>query len=257
MRRALPMAGCGTSPSPPISLEVSTMTTRLCSSSGGTVAEGEGRWRCKGERASGGKASGAPPAAQHIAAQLCRSRQARVHSRSGLKAPAPAPAAAGACPGAGLSPDSTRAISRMTVVLPTPGRPRNRTELGTAGRWGSGRRVWGGMGGRGKLAAGGRAHVRAPLRAEGRSRIMPAWPVATCCQAHTAVAPPASPPHYTAHRRGYPGSYRCARSLRGPRGTSAPPRRPCGCGSLRHDGGVGSRRELRLRGPVMLSLAPP
>lgn len=138
MRRALPMAGCGTSPSPPISLEVSTMTTRLCSSSGGTVAEGEGRWRCKGERASGGKASGAPPAAQHIAAQLCRSRQARVHSRSGLKAPAPAPAAAGACPGAGLSPDSTRAISRMTVVLPTPGRPRNRTELGTAG--------WGGAG---------------------------------------------------------------------------------------------------------------
>jgi len=31
--RALPMAGWGTSPSPPISLEVSTITTRLCSSS--------------------------------------------------------------------------------------------------------------------------------------------------------------------------------------------------------------------------------
>lgn len=30
------------------------------------------------------------------------------------------------------SSDSTRAISRMTVVLPTPGRPRNSTELGTA-----------------------------------------------------------------------------------------------------------------------------
>ena len=29
MRRAPPMAGCGTSPSPPISLEVSTMTTRF------------------------------------------------------------------------------------------------------------------------------------------------------------------------------------------------------------------------------------
>ena len=27
---------------------------------------------------------------------------------------------------------STRAISRMTVVLPTPGRPRNSTEFGTA-----------------------------------------------------------------------------------------------------------------------------
>lgn len=33
--------------------------------------------------------------------------------------------------GAG-APDSTRAISRITVVLPTPGRPRNSTELGTA-----------------------------------------------------------------------------------------------------------------------------
>ncbi len=33
MRRARPMAGCGTSPSPPISLEVSTITTRLLSAS--------------------------------------------------------------------------------------------------------------------------------------------------------------------------------------------------------------------------------
>ncbi len=61
MRRALPMAGWGTSPSPPISLDVSTMTTRLCSSSA-----------------------------------------------------------------------SVRAISRMTVVLPTPGLPRNRMLLATA-----------------------------------------------------------------------------------------------------------------------------
>mmetsp|Transcript_11721 Transcript_11721/g.38540 ORF Transcript_11721/g.38540 Transcript_11721/m.38540 type:complete len:265 (+) Transcript_11721:559-1353(+) len=57
MRRALPMAGCGTSPSPPISFEVSTMTTRFL--------------------------------------------------RSSL---------------------STRAISRITVVLPTPGRPRKRSD---------------------------------------------------------------------------------------------------------------------------------
>lgn len=56
IRRAPPMAWCGTSPSPPISLEVSTITTRLCSSS-----------------------------------------------------------------------ERVRAISRMAVVLPTPGRPRNRT----------------------------------------------------------------------------------------------------------------------------------
>mmetsp|Transcript_36946 Transcript_36946/g.94487 ORF Transcript_36946/g.94487 Transcript_36946/m.94487 type:complete len:280 (+) Transcript_36946:878-1717(+) len=55
IRRAEPMAGCGTSPSPPISLEVSTMTTRF--------------------------------------------------RKSSL---------------------STRAISRITVVLPTPGRPRKR-----------------------------------------------------------------------------------------------------------------------------------
>lgn len=61
IRRALPMAGWGTSPSPPISLEVSTMTTRLWSSSA-----------------------------------------------------------------------SVRAISRMTVVLPTPGLPRNRMLLATA-----------------------------------------------------------------------------------------------------------------------------
>ena len=61
IRRALPIAGWGTSPSPPISLEVSTMTTRLCSSSA-----------------------------------------------------------------------SVRAISRMTVVLPTPGLPRNRMLLATA-----------------------------------------------------------------------------------------------------------------------------
>mmetsp|Transcript_28889 Transcript_28889/g.85550 ORF Transcript_28889/g.85550 Transcript_28889/m.85550 type:complete len:391 (+) Transcript_28889:929-2101(+) len=58
MRRALPIAGCGTSPSPPISLEVSTMTTRFF-----------------------------------------------------------------------MSPDSRRAISRTTVVLPTPGAPSNSTEL--------------------------------------------------------------------------------------------------------------------------------
>mmetsp|Transcript_45619 Transcript_45619/g.87249 ORF Transcript_45619/g.87249 Transcript_45619/m.87249 type:complete len:305 (+) Transcript_45619:729-1643(+) len=57
MRRAPPIAGWGTSPSPPISLEVSTMTTRLFSSS-----------------------------------------------------------------------ESTRASSRITVVLPTPGRPRKRME---------------------------------------------------------------------------------------------------------------------------------
>ncbi len=61
IRLAPPIAGCGTSPSPPISFDVSTITTRLCSSSA-----------------------------------------------------------------------STRAISRMTVVLPTPGRPRNRIELGTS-----------------------------------------------------------------------------------------------------------------------------
>mmetsp|Transcript_26830 Transcript_26830/g.86145 ORF Transcript_26830/g.86145 Transcript_26830/m.86145 type:complete len:401 (-) Transcript_26830:30-1232(-) len=59
MRRAPPMAGCGTSPSPPISLEVSTITTRLWSSS-----------------------------------------------------------------------ESTRAISRITVVLPTPGRPRKSSDSG-------------------------------------------------------------------------------------------------------------------------------
>mmetsp|Transcript_18785 Transcript_18785/g.39140 ORF Transcript_18785/g.39140 Transcript_18785/m.39140 type:complete len:355 (-) Transcript_18785:243-1307(-) len=35
---ALPMAGCGMSPSPPISFEVSTITTRLCSSSASTRA---------------------------------------------------------------------------------------------------------------------------------------------------------------------------------------------------------------------------
>mmetsp|Transcript_2730 Transcript_2730/g.5641 ORF Transcript_2730/g.5641 Transcript_2730/m.5641 type:complete len:218 (+) Transcript_2730:266-919(+) len=57
MRLAPPIAWCGTSPSPPISLDVSTMTTRLCSSS-----------------------------------------------------------------------DSTRANSRMTVVFPTPGRPKNKRE---------------------------------------------------------------------------------------------------------------------------------
>mmetsp|Transcript_8812 Transcript_8812/g.18858 ORF Transcript_8812/g.18858 Transcript_8812/m.18858 type:complete len:220 (-) Transcript_8812:3137-3796(-) len=57
MRRAFPMAGCGTSPSPPISLDVSMMTTRFFSST-----------------------------------------------------------------------DSTRATSRMTVVLPTPGLPSISTE---------------------------------------------------------------------------------------------------------------------------------
>ena len=81
MRRAPPMAGWGTSPSPPISLEVSTITTRLWSSS-----------------------------------------------------------------------DSTRAISRITVVLPTPGLPRKRTELGTAvGRWGG--EEGGGRGWRAALSA--------------------------------------------------------------------------------------------------------
>jgi hypothetical protein len=38
MRRAPPMAGCGTSPSPPISFEVSTMTTRRPRSSDSTRA---------------------------------------------------------------------------------------------------------------------------------------------------------------------------------------------------------------------------
>ncbi len=38
MRRALPIAGCGMSPSPAISFEVSTMTTRLFSSSASTRA---------------------------------------------------------------------------------------------------------------------------------------------------------------------------------------------------------------------------
>mmetsp|Transcript_8012 Transcript_8012/g.21071 ORF Transcript_8012/g.21071 Transcript_8012/m.21071 type:complete len:272 (+) Transcript_8012:328-1143(+) len=57
MRRARPMAGCGMSPSPPISLDVSTTTTRLPHSSARTLA-----------------------------------------------------------------------ISRITVVLPTPGRPKNRME---------------------------------------------------------------------------------------------------------------------------------
>lgn len=50
MRRALPMAGCGTSPSPPISLEVSTITTRFFSSSAwavGRARRSRGQGACR------------------------------------------------------------------------------------------------------------------------------------------------------------------------------------------------------------------
>lgn len=89
------------------------MTTRLCSSS----AAQQGR-----ERA--------------VRLQKQRDTWGRherwQHRRGWL--PAQADAGLGCQQLVGLpAPDSTRAISRMTVVLPTPGRPRNSTELGTAG----------------------------------------------------------------------------------------------------------------------------
>jgi hypothetical protein len=67
MRRAPPMAGCGTSPSPPISLEVSTITTRLCSSSAELGGGGRQQGRKQGQQAGGRQAGsgGARGSARH------------------------------------------------------------------------------------------------------------------------------------------------------------------------------------------------
>lgn len=69
---------------------------------------------------------------------------------------------------AAYPPDSTRAISLITVVFPTPGRPRNSTELGTAAAG----MVVGGCGRRCEGAGGGEARhpcLHLPLPSIGAS----------------------------------------------------------------------------------------
>lgn len=94
IRRAPPMAGWGTSPSPPISLDVSTIT---CANRLHPYI---------------------PHPSRHFLPQANQSedlvRAEGVHTTRFFK-----------------SSDRMRAISRITVVLPTPGRPRKRTEFGT------------------------------------------------------------------------------------------------------------------------------
>lgn len=114
---------------PPISLLVSTISTRLCSSSVGLMAGGRG-WGPGVRLALPGPSSARPSCALRDRRPPHGSISLTTARPSSCQTPHAAAAAA---------PASTRAISRITVVLPTPGRPRNSSELGTAGR---GRAGW-------------------------------------------------------------------------------------------------------------------
>ena len=93
------------------------MTTRLCSSSAARQGR-ERAVRLQKRRDTWGRHKQQQQAKQHRRGWLPARVDAELSCQQLVKLSAP---------------DSTRAISRMTVVLPTPGRPRNSTELGTAG----------------------------------------------------------------------------------------------------------------------------
>jgi hypothetical protein len=116
--------------------------------------------------------------------------------------------------------DSVRAISRMAVVLPTPGRPRNSTDRLAAEQHTQARTHARGRPGRRRVAAmlGGLRHRAATAGRGAHKRLL---------------SPPPRRRRSAAHPAGCPAPCWRAPTRRARRGTSGPPPRPCGCAGRR------------------------